>query len=237
MNAITVLIAVYKARAFMESKIQCILAQTAFADADEHEIIDQFTMKHKNTIEIMYPDYAKLYATWNHGIRLTQTPFLCNFNMDDQWHPQYLEKCIDFLRENQDYATVSSQVLVTSTPNQVWPKWKWDATMPSLPYPESSAGPCPVWRRSLHDRYGLFDDYYVIGDARMWEKWHAGGERFGLLKENLVLYYRNPDSLERRHDENSVRLRDHDLNATTTKGHHPQTVQSTPTDDGQISIH
>jgi hypothetical protein len=224
MNVVTVLIAAYKARAYVESKIQSILMQTAFTDAsfillncqnleNESEAFRPLTDKHPNVIEINYTNYVKLYSTWNDGIRLTKTPFICNFNMDDQWHPQYLEKCIDFLRENPDYATVSSQILVTSTSNQVWPTWTWDAQMPSLPYPESSAGPCPMWRRSLHDRYGYFDDYYVVGDAKLWEKWLAGGERFGLIKEDLVLYYRNPDSLERRHNDDAVRLRDLDLNA------------------------
>ena len=44
----------------------------------------------------------------------------------------------------------------------------------------------------------------------MWEKWYAGGERFGLIKRDMVLYYAHSDSLERR-VENGISLRDSDL--------------------------
>lgn len=166
-----------------------------------------------NVTEIIYHEYVKLYKSWNDGIRMTTSDYVVSYNMDDQWHPEYLEKCVNFLDQHPEFATVNSRILTTDTPNQIWSRgpWQSDGELPFLPYPLSTAGPCPMWRRSLHDKYGYFDDYFVIGDARLWEKWHAGGERFGLIDEPLTLYYRNPESLERRQNIDGVKLRDIDL--------------------------
>jgi len=135
-----------------------------------------------------------------------------NSNVDDMLHPDYVSLCTEYLDSHPDIAVVSSRVIMTDTPNQIYPDWEWCDEMPFHAYPQSTAGPCPVWRRSLHEKYGYFDNYRVIGDARMWEKWLAGGEKFGLLDKKLVLYLRNPNSLERRRDPTTGRsLRELDL--------------------------
>lgn len=235
MKRVTILIATYKSDEDMvQSKIASLLDQTILSDTNivilncqdlggESRNFGAFCRGQSsvwskkpgaNVIEVIYHEYIKLYKSWNDGIRITESDYIVNYNMDDQWCSDYLEKCVDFLDKNQDYAVVSSRILTTSIPNQVYgnhPGWsKVDGRLPFVPYPKSTAGPCPMWRRSLHDKYGYFDDYYVIGDARLWEKWLAGGEKFGLIDEPLTLYYRNPESLERRHFD-GVRLIDIDL--------------------------
>ena len=134
-----------------------------------------------------------------------------NSNVDDMLHPQYVEQCSKWLRQYTEYACVSTGVLLTHKPNQVYPAWTWSGRLPFQAYPLSTAGPCPLWRRSLHDKYGYFGDYRVIGDARMWEKWDAGGEKFGLLRREMVLYYAHHGSLERRVDDKGRELRTLDL--------------------------
>lgn len=233
---VTVLIAAYQAdEDFVQSKISSLLDQTWLWKANivilncedlcgESRNFRGFCdgqarrwrkpgMESANVTEVLYNDYVRLYKTWNDGIKITQSDYIVNYNMDDQWHPEYLEKCINFLDCHQEYAVVSSRVLITDKPHQVWHRAPWESTgqFPFAAYPRSSAGPCPMWRRSLHDKYGYFTDHYVIGDAIMWEKWLAGGEKFGLIDEQLVLYYRNPVSLERRHQD-GIRLIDIDLN-------------------------
>jgi glycosyltransferase involved in cell wall biosynthesis len=219
---VAILIAVYKASGYVESKIASLLDQTALDQAqvvllncqdleNESHLFRTFKTS-DNVLEIVYTNYKKLYGTWNDGIKASNSDFIVNYNMDDQWHPDFLKKCISFLDANPDFATVSTRVLITDTPNQVWSRKQWHPTdeLPFLPYPLSSAGPSPMWRRSLHEKYGLFQDHYVISDALMWEKWLEGGEKFGLIDEPLTLYYRNPNSLERRH-EGGMRLIDIDL--------------------------
>jgi hypothetical protein len=221
---ITVLLALYQAEFFIDAKIKNIQQQTIFNDCqfifincqnlgNERSIYSQFMNDHDNVTSIEIEEYTTLYESWNRGIQSSKSDFLCNANVDDMWHPTYLEKCSDFLIQNSDFACVNSFVLGTEAPNQ-HDHLTWHSHYRHIAgtYPNTSAGPCPLWRRSLHDEYGLFEDYLVIGDACMWESWLAGGERFGCIEEDLVLYFINYGSLERRVDPlTSTSFRDIDL--------------------------
>jgi glycosyltransferase involved in cell wall biosynthesis len=218
----TVLMALYDSRKFLLSKISSLNQLKNFDDAmfvfincqnlgNESALLESFAGKHKNVCQIIINDYCTLYEAWDLGIKLTNSKYITNYNADDQWHPDYLLKCQDYL-DNHGDAIVSTQVLIANRPNQVYPCWDYINRMPALPYPHSTAGPSPMWRRSLHDSYGYFGKYRVIGDARFWERMHANGEKFGLIHEDLVLYYSSPDSLERRVDLDTGRfLRDLDI--------------------------
>lgn len=220
---VVVLVALYKSGEFIKSKIQSLRNQTiidnsliVFLNCQNHDnenvYCEAFANERSNVINILFDEQISLYLSWNVGIQRTKSQYITNYNADDQWHPSYLERCCDYLDKNPDISIVSTGVLMTHTPNQLWPNWSAHDAMPAYTYPLSTAGPCPVWRRELHNKYGYFGDYHVIGDARMWEKFHAGGEKFGLINENLALYYLSKDSLERRHDQTTGQLlRDIDL--------------------------
>jgi hypothetical protein len=214
----TILVALWKAGRFLEAKIKNLEQQTFFDKCNivllncqnldnEADIYAKFLAEHKNVMEIRYDHHVNLYPTWNDGIRATESEFIMNSNADDLLHPRYVEVCSKWLEENPTFGCVSTDVLLTYKPNQIYPHWEWNDRFPSHAYPHSTAGPCPLWRRSLHDKYGYFGDYRVIGDAKMWEKWHANGEKFGLIRHDMVLYYASSDSLERRADENGNLLR------------------------------
>jgi len=57
-------------------------------------------------------------------------------------------------------------------------------------------GPSPMWRKSLHEKYGLFDaSYRSVGDWEMWCRAVVKGSVFKYIPEAYTLYYRNPDGL------------------------------------------
>jgi len=218
----TILVALWHAGRFIEAKLKNLSALEGFDNCwivllnclDHDDVSKKYAyfLEHPNVLEIKYDQQVNLYPTWNDGIKATSSRFVMNSNVDDMLHPTYVQRCCGWLDSHPQFACVSSSVLVTHSPNQDdHTKWEWQRKMPFYPYPHSSAGPCPVWRRSLHGKYGYFGDYRVIGDARMWEKWLANGEQFGLVKEDLVLYYRHNSSLEMRFDENGTMYRDLDL--------------------------
>lgn len=219
----TILVAIWKASRFLEAKIENLKRLDGFEDCwivllncqnheNEDKIYESFLGENDNVLEIRYDEHINLYPTWNDGIKATKSKYVMNSNADDMLHPTYVQRCCGWLDSKPEFACVSSSVLVTQKPNQFdHNEWEWNRKMPFHPYPMSSAGPCPVWRRPLHKKYGYFGDYRVIGDARMWECWKAGGEQFGLIKEDLVLYWRSNSSLEMRFDENGTLYRDLDL--------------------------
>jgi len=223
---VTVLVALYKAGEFLQSKLKSLERQTIFNQAkiiflncqnhdNESELCTKFADTHQNVQHILFDEHISLYESWNVGITQSDSLYLVNYNADDQWHPQFLERCVDFLDKNAQYAIISTGVLITDIPNQLYPNWNHFGKMPAFAYPLSSAGPCPMWRRKLHEKYGLFENYRVIGDARFWERLHAGQEQFGLINDDLVLYYTSKDSLERRRDEAGISYIDLDLQQST----------------------
>lgn len=220
---VTILVAMYNAGQFLQAKIDNLLRQTIFDQITivllncqnkdrESQIYADFLNNHENVIEIYYENYKRLYSTWNDGIKTTSSDFICNSNVDDMLHPEYVEICSKWLDDNPEFCCVNTGILLTHESNQVYSeKWESHDKLPFHAYPASTAGPCPLWRRSLHDIYGYFDPRCAtIGDAIMWEKWYAGGERFGLIRQDMVLYYIHAESLERR-VEDGISLRNSDL--------------------------
>lgn len=218
---LTILAALYKSGEFVQSRLQSIINQTVFDKCNLvilncqnlHNEYDHYShlLNRTNITSIEYDTHKYLYDTWNDGINITSSDYIVNANADDQWHPQFAEKCINYLDENPQVSVISTGVLLTNIPNQIWPNWESQGEFPKYIYPASTAGPSPVWRRSLHEKYGLFESCAVIGDALAWERWVAGGEQFNLINEDLVLYYHNPMSLERRQTDSGELFRDRDL--------------------------
>lgn len=219
----TLLVALYRAGPYLAAKLASLRQLVDFAayqiillncqNLDDERTVYQSFLDFPNILEIYHSSYMTLYQSWDVGLKASESVYVASSNVDDLTHPEYANKCAAYLDDHPEVGVVSSQVLVTDVPNQVWPNWQWVSRLPPLPYPHSTAGPAPLWRRDLHG-YGYFGDYRTIGDARMWERWLARGVRFEVYPEDLVLYYLNPLSLERRIDSESGRsLRELDLEA------------------------
>ena len=219
---VTVLVAIYKAAKFLNVHLESLLQQSIFYDIDivllncqnlenESRIYSNYVKSHNNFTVINYDYYVKLYQSWNDGIKATNNKYITNYNCDDVWAPDYLEKCSRYLDNDQNTAIVSSQIKITDLPNQIWPSSTNIIGQMSMGYPGSTMGPCPMWRRELHNKYGYFENYSVIGDALFWEKLHAGNEKFSIIDEDLVLYFASPNSLERRLNDKGESLLSIDL--------------------------
>ena len=66
----------------------------------------------------------------------------------------------------------------------------------------------PVWRKSFHDKYGLFDEsFYSAGDAEMWLRAVCLGSKFKKVPGVHTLAYMNPKGLSTDVDESKVQAR------------------------------
>lgn len=224
---LTILVALYNSSKYLNNKLNNLINQSIFDKclivllncqniSDERKIYLDYIKKYSNIVEIYFHQYHRLYYTWNEGIKNTKTEFICNSNSDDVSHPDFAKECVNWLKDNKDYGCVSTRIACTRIPNQTYPDWQWDYLYPKSTYPFSTAGPSPVWRRSLHVKYGLFKDYRVIGDADMWNQWHKNGVKFGVIDKIMTLYYANDGSLERR-SEGSNKLWDLDMQDAKSK--------------------
>jgi hypothetical protein len=66
-------------------------------------------------------------------------------------------------------------------------------------------GPAPMWRRALHDNYGMFDESYTVaGDYEFWARVLTADERVAYIPRPLVVYRKRGLSLEHRHRDKCI---------------------------------
>jgi hypothetical protein len=54
----------------------------------------------------------------------------------------------------------------------------------------------PMWKRTLHHRFGMFDEYLKSsGDTDFWLRAMAGGAKFSSYEPVTAIYFHNPEGL------------------------------------------
>lgn len=154
-----------------------------------------------------------LYEAWNLGVQKATTEFVSNLNLDDRVDSEYYEIGIRHLREQQ--ADIFSSNSITTNQIGNWagttrkeyhlPEARFGAELISsygvadLVYLDNELSIkknsvphcCPIWRRSLHEKYEFFDchRFDFCADFAFWLKVAAGGARLIHHKDFLTLFY------------------------------------------------
>jgi hypothetical protein len=145
-----------------------------------------------------------IYAAWNLAINKSSGELITNLNADDLRLPHSIccqavklqaestdgsygnfvlsMDIFSSLREKSEMALVSSlggfseSVLVDKSQNMMH---------------------CaPMWKRTLHDRFGMFDESLKSsGDTDFWLRAMAGGAKFSSYKPVTAIYFHNPEGL------------------------------------------
>ena len=65
---------------------------------------------------------------------------------------------------------------------------------------------CPVWRKSLHNKFGYFNEkeYGTYADYEFWLRCMDDSTLFGFIPIVSVIYYINPNSHGRRNANNNL---------------------------------
>lgn len=209
---ITVITSVFNSSFFLDHFIEDIKRQTIFEeceffflDADSQDDSRAKILKEvANYPNIQYFNVGKknIYATWNIGVMLSKTKYLTNWNTDDRRLPSSLEKQVSFLEKNQELDLCYGETYWTNIPNQFSEYSSCRETSPCIgaSFKEmmqvNSPHCLPVWRRRLHENYGLFDDsFFSAGDYEMWIRAISRGSKFGKMNEIVGSYYRNPTGI------------------------------------------
>jgi glycosyltransferase involved in cell wall biosynthesis len=206
---VSIITSVYNGDAFIEGFLQDITQQTIFDQCEliminanspghEEQMIRKYMEKYPNIIYVKLEQDPGLYGVWNRAIEISSSEIISNANIDDRSHPEALEIQVKELEAHPDIDLVYTGYLVTKVPNetflynhacnQVDPgEFSIQNMVRNLP------GPRPVWRKSLHHRYGFFSEIFVsAGDAEMWLRAVNLGAKFKKVPGFYVLYYDNP---------------------------------------------
>lgn len=210
MFLVSALVSVYNASKWLPTRLENLLGQT-LGSRLQIILIDSGSQENEEEIVGRYPgvEYLRtpresLYAAWNRGIALARGEFLTSANADDRLLPDALEKMAAALQEDASLGLVYADQWQTEDEAAVL---HWDGSALPTRVRRSAyshrrllldciCGPQPVWRRSLHEEFGLFDaSFQACGD---WEFWLRIAEKVKMrhLDEVLGLYFRNRRGLE-----------------------------------------
>ena len=141
-----------------------------------------------------------LYAAWNDAIDLSDGEYLTNINTDDRLYPGALQKMIDVLDDNPDIGVVYPDVdRVDEIDGEPFGQYNWAEGGLAALLRGCFLGPMPMWRKSLHDEYGLFDpEMHSSGDYDFWLRLAKNDVKMQRIPEVLGAYFDRPESIEHR---------------------------------------
>ncbi len=181
-----------------------IIIVNSGSEENEETIVHEFQQKYDNIKYIRTDERETIYRAWNRAIKIASGKYITNANTDDRHSPEMFEKLATALDLNDDIAVVYSQFYITRVENQTWRNKTVEKIAQWVqPYSREQLlkmyflGPQPMWRKSLHDEYGYFDETFKIcGDYEFFLRVSQTHD-FLLIPEPLGLYLLSPNSLGR----------------------------------------
>lgn len=188
------------ARQSIFSQCQLLLINPLNPEMDqEKEIIDEFaSFFSSNVWYIPVTKSLTIYETWNMGVELANSSLLTNWNLDDRRVFNSLDlQAREF--DDPSVDVVYGPTLTTSVENETVEYSLSRECFGCYPVThqtllQNNSPHClPMWRKSLHDRVGLFDTrYQICSDYDFWFRVLKAGGKFKMIPSLIGSYYRNP---------------------------------------------
>lgn len=230
MYKVTIITSIYKSSKYLDGFLENITSQTIFKDCElylingnspeykiEESIIDPYLKSFNN---IRYERLDKdpgIYACWNLMIKNSNSSYITNANTDDRIMEDCIEKHINILDNNPNIDVVYCYNIRSHVPNtQPWMIVGNEDIFPTAPFSKQLMLQAnlphnhPVWRRSLHDKFGYFEEKkYVSGsDWDFWLRCTSQDSQMQLIPEKLGIYYQNPDGMSTKQENMDRNLKE-----------------------------
>lgn len=199
MKKLVVMVSIYESGQFIENRIKNLLNSDILDDieiwcvnANSPDPVDDIIPQQHPVVYRKLPERITVYETWNYIIENSQSEFLTIANTDDLVAPNCYSKLLSSIEKGKDFSYCSWYK--TTTPGRTWDQVKKGHVSQPGDYrgivEKATAGHFPVWRRSLHDKLGLFDPRFkALSDADWWARcFYKGGAKFYWLREALGCY-------------------------------------------------
>ena len=183
---VSAIVSTYNNERFMEGRLRDLVAQTlgdrleiivvdSGSQQNEGAIVKRFMEAHSNIRYIRTEERETIYQAWNRGIRASRGRYITSANTDDRLRPDALEILASELDAQPGMALVYADFFITNTENEdflshtrtgysIKPEFA-----PNIMLDGCHMGPQPMWRRSLHDDLGWFDEsLFAAGDYEFW---------------------------------------------------------------------
>lgn len=208
---VSVITSIFKAGDFILDFLQDIKRQSIFhecefllldAGSPDNEFVAIEPYLSYPNIKYVNIGNCSIYEAWNKGIEMSSSDLLSNWNTDDRRSYNSLQKQVEFLENNPDSDCCYGATIVSRRPNEIFEFCQSNEMMPILEgtlenqFLFNSPHCLPVWRKSIHERFGLFDTNYIsAADYDMWFRVLKNGGKLSKMDIISGLYYRNPSGI------------------------------------------
>lgn len=210
---VSAIVSAYFSEEYIDSRLENLMRQSARPeiivvcqqDSPEYSAAIRAQVQYARVVIIPTEDIPTVYTAWNLGIERARGCYITNANTDDTWYPGGLERLVKALDEHPDYAIAYAYSDIEKK-GEIIGRFEWlEGGLEDLVMRGCFLGPMPVWRKSLHATYGMFDgEMHSSGDYEFWMRLAHGSEKFILVPESLGLYQQRDKSLERREKLRSI---------------------------------
>ena len=182
-------------------KLEIIVVNSGSKE-NEEAIVKEYQQKYNNIVYIKTEKREGIYSAWNRAVRAAQGTFVTNANTDDRHRSDAFEVMVNALESNPNVGLVYGDQIRTDTPNDTFANNHGTEEIRRSEYSRERllfgccTGSQPMWRRSLHDELGYFDE--TLTCAGDWDFWLRISEKYELkrIPEFLGLYYHNEEGIE-----------------------------------------
>gem|GEM_PF-997989 len=218
---VTALVSTYASEAFIGECLSDLVSQTiadqievividAASPQDERSVVEQFQAKYPNIRYRRMPERIGIYEAWNIAARMATGEYLISCSTNDRLRHDACEILARTLDDQPEVALAYGYTYLTRTPHQpfdratlfslyVWTDYDYEDLLERC-----MVGPHPMWRRSLHDTVGYFDESLMaLGDQDFWLR--VGREHtMKVIPYFTGLYLVSSDSLTGNSERNRI---------------------------------
>lgn len=218
---LTAMVSLYNAERFVRPLFADLFAQT-LAPKMEIIVVDAASPQndHETVLKIMRDNpwaNISLYraqiretcaASTNRIVKQARGKYLTMANADDRHVPDALASLVSVLEQNPEMDLAYADCAVTETENEdpltteaVVDFLRWPDFNAALLWDRCFVGPQPVYRRSMHERFGLYDETLLANDYEFYLRAVSQGSKFIHVPEVLGLYLRSALGIEHGNQE------------------------------------
>ena len=179
-------------------KIELILINCASPENEEQYILPVIN-KYPNIKYHKLETDPGLYAAWNIAIKKCSAQIIGNWNVDDRKNKDGLEILLRQFDKDPDLDLVYGFTYISRIANEKYIDNPYNEIYPYLPHSlenllrNNSPHCMPLWKKSIHDRVGYFDETYkTAADGDLWLRCAVSGCTIKMINHPVGLYYENP---------------------------------------------
>lgn len=180
-------------------KIEFIFLDCASPE-NERQIIRTYTKAFDNIKYYKLDKDPGLYAGWNIAVKKCTSDIIGNWNIDDRKNSEGVEIMLKQFERKPDIDVVYGLTYVSKRANERYIENDFTQIYPCLPHSlenlfrNNSPHCMPLWKKSLHDKYGFFDEKYkTAADGDFWLRCAIGGAIMKMINHPVGLYFENPE--------------------------------------------